>query len=166
MSSNAFLSFFDKAGGESAQKGKEKWVEVDSWGWEVEADTNWTTGSGASVGKPIPGSFSWEHDFDAASIVIMGYLCTGAAFPKVQLQLLRSSQGHASDSYFTATMEGVFITKVSHGGTDDGNVHQRVEMVFKTINIEYKQQDRQTGQFGKPQVFSWDIPAGTASPSS
>lgn len=28
---HAFLSFFDKAEGESTQKGKEKWVETFSW---------------------------------------------------------------------------------------------------------------------------------------
>ena len=55
MAANAFISFFDKAEGESIQKGKEKWVEIQGWDWEVEAETSWTKGGGASVGKPNPG---------------------------------------------------------------------------------------------------------------
>ena len=40
MAVNAFLSFFGKADGESIQKGKQKWVEVLGWDWEVEATSN------------------------------------------------------------------------------------------------------------------------------
>ena len=38
MAVNAFVSFFDKADGESIQKGKEKWIEIQGWDWEVEAE--------------------------------------------------------------------------------------------------------------------------------
>ena len=55
MAVNAFVSFFDKADGESIQKGKEKWIEIQGWDWGVEAETSWTKGGGASVGKPVPG---------------------------------------------------------------------------------------------------------------
>ena len=42
MAVNAFVSFFDKADGESIQKGKEKWIEIQGWDWEIEAETSWT----------------------------------------------------------------------------------------------------------------------------
>jgi type VI secretion system secreted protein Hcp len=74
---NAFLTFFDKADGESIQKGHEKWVELQGWDWEVEAESSWTKGGGASVGKPAPGSLSCVHAFDGSSIVALGYICTG-----------------------------------------------------------------------------------------
>ena len=61
MANNAFISFFDKADGESIQKGKEKWIEINSWNWEVQAESSWTKGGGASVGKPNPGKISFEH---------------------------------------------------------------------------------------------------------
>jgi type VI secretion system secreted protein Hcp len=165
MAVNAFLTFFDKADGESIQKGKEKWVEIQGWDWEVEAETSWTKGGGASVGKPNPGKLTWQHDFDTASTVIMGYICTGSAFPKVEVQAMKTSGVGTPETYFTLDIEGVFITKVSLSGTDEGSVMQRVEMVFKTIKIDYKPQDRKTGKLGAAKSFSWDIPAGTASPS-
>ena len=40
---------FDKADGESVQKGHEKWIELQGWDWEVEAESSWTKGGGASA---------------------------------------------------------------------------------------------------------------------
>ena len=165
MAVNAFISFFDKAEGESIQKGKEKWIEIQGWDWEVEAETSWTKGGGASVGKPNPGKMNFEHDFDTSSTVILGYICTGKAFPKVELQMMKTRAG-SPETYFTMTMEGAFITKVSNIGTEEGNVMQKVEMVFKTVKIEYKPQDHRTGKLGPAKTYNWDIPAGTASPSA
>ena len=166
MAVNGFISFFDKADGESVQKGKEKWVEIQGWSWEIEAETSWTKGGGASVGKPSPGAMSFEHYFDTSSPVIMGYICNGKAFPKVELQMARSLAGAHPASYFTMLMEGVFITRVSNSGTEEGDIVQRVEMVFKTVKIDYKPQDPKSGKLGAAKTFSWDIPAGTASPSA
>ena len=165
MAVNAFISFFDKADGESVQKGKKKWVEIQGWEWEVEAETSWTKGGGASVGKPNPGAMNFVHFFDTSSTVILGYICSGKAFPKVELQLTKSTTGDKSETYFTMTMEGAFITKVSNRGDAEGIVAQRVEMVFKTVKIDYKPQ-AESGKLGAVKTFTWDIPAGTASPSA
>lgn len=166
MAVNAFLSFFDKADGESMQKGKEKWIEIQGWDWEVEAETSWTKGGGASVGKPNPGKLNFEHYFDTASTVILGYICTGKAFPKVELQMMKTTGKGSPETYFKIDLEGCFITKVSNSGTEEGNVTQRVEMVFKTIKIEYKPQNNKDGSLGATKTYNWDIPAGTASPSA
>ena len=166
MAVNAFISFFDKADGESIQKSKEKWIEIRGWDWEIEAETSWTKGGGASVGKPNPGKLNWEHYFDTSSPVIMGYICTGKAFPKAELQMLKSTGTGSPQTYFTMTMEGAFITKVQNSGTEEGNVTQKVEMVFKTVKIEYRPQDNKTGKLGAAKTYAWDIPAGTASPSA
>jgi type VI secretion system secreted protein Hcp len=164
MAANAFITFFDKADGESTQKGHEKWVEVQGWDWEIEAESSWTKGGGASIGKPNPGGITWAHAFDSASTVIMGRICTGSSFPKVELHMTQAAGGAMPQTYFTMVMEGVFITKVSVNGSEEGRVMQRVEMVFKSVRIEYKPQDK-TGKLAAVKVFNWDIPSGTASPS-
>lgn len=166
MAVNAFISFFDKADGESIQKGKEKWVEIQGWDWEVAAETSWGKGGGASVGKPDPGRLNFEHNFDTSSTVILGYLCTGKAFPKVELQMMKTTGKGNAETYFTMVMEGAFITRVSNSGTDEGNIVQRVEMVYKTVKIDYKPQNNKDGMLGAAKTFNWDIPAGTASPSA
>ena len=166
MAVNAFVSFFDKADGESIQKGKEKWIEIQGWDWEVEAETSWTKGGGASVGKPNPGKLNFEHYFDTSSTVILGYICTGKAFPKMQLEMMKTTGKGSPESYFRMLMTGAFITKVSNSGTEEGNVVQKVELVFKTVQIEYQQQDNKTGALLGVKTYNWDIPAGTASPSA
>jgi type VI secretion system Hcp family effector len=165
MAVNAFIQF-QGADGESIQKGKEKWIEIQGWDWEVEAETSWTKGGGASVGKPNPGKMNFEHYFDTSSTVILGFICTGKAFPKVELQMMKTTGSATPETYYTMVMEGAFITKVSNSGTEEGNVTQKVEMVFKTVKIEYKPQDNKTGKLGAVKTYNWDIPAGTASPSS
>lgn len=166
MAVNAFISFFDKADGESVVKGKEKWTEVQAWDWEVEAESSWTKGGGASVGKPNPGKMAFEHRFDTSSTVILGYICSGKAFPKVELQVMQTTGKGIPETYFTMTMEGAFVTKVANAGTEEGAVVQRVEMVFKTVKIEYKPKNSVTGAFGPAKTYNWDIPAGTVSPSA
>ncbi len=80
--------------------------------------------------------------------------------------MTKTTGGATPETYFTMTMEGAFITKVSNSGNPEGIVVQRVEMVFKTVKIDYKAQDNKTGSFSAAKTFNWDIPAGTASPSA
>jgi type VI secretion system Hcp family effector len=166
MAVNAFLTFFDQADGESIQRGKEKWVEVMGWDWEIEAEVRPPKGGGARVGKAKPGKLSWEHYFDTSSTTIMGFLCNGAAFPRVELQMTKATGSALPETYFSMLMQGAFITKVSNSGTEEGNVLQRCEMVFDVVTIDYQPSDPKTGALGSATTFNWDIPAGTASPSS
>ena len=64
------------------------------------------------------------------------------------------------------TMEGAYITKVRQAGTEEGLVTQKVEMVFKTVKIEYKAQDNKTGKLGPGRTYNWNIPEGVASPTA
>ena len=146
MAVNAFLTFFDKADGESIQKGKEKWIEIQGWDWEVEAETSWTKGGGASVGKPNPGKMNWEHYFDRSSCTLLQFMCTGRAFPRVELHMLKGTGAKGGqDSFFQMHMAGAFITKVTNNATEEGNVLQKVELVFKVVGFYYAQQVDDSG---------------------
>jgi hypothetical protein len=65
---------------------------------------------------------NWEHYFDTSSTVIMGYICTGKAFPKVELQMMKTTGSATPQTYYTMVMEGAFITKGTNSGTEEGNV--------------------------------------------
>ena len=165
MATTVFLTLFDKAEGESTQKGKEKWIELQGWDWEVEAESSWTKGGGASVGKPSPGKLNWEHSWDRSASVILGFICTGSAFEKAYLTMCKSTGKGARDPFFQIELREVFITKVNQSATDEGNVLQKVEMVFKAISIKYFQQGispTAPGALTAVNEFSWDVPAGKA----
>ena len=137
-----------------------------------------TTRFGVACGgerDPRPRSFVWqlpgadEHVFDRASNTILSFICTGKAFETVTLEMCKSTGNiDKREAFFTVTMNQVFITKVNQSATEEGNVAQKVEMVFKHINIVYKQQGAQPnapGALSEAGTFDWDIPSGEASPS-
>ena len=166
MAVNAFLTFFDKADGESTQRGKEKWVELLGWDWEIDTDARAGKGGGAKVAKARPGKLTFEHYFDTSSAVVMGSLVTGRAFPQVEVQMTRTTGSAAPETYFTMHLQGASVTKVSNTASDDGTVTQRCEMAFDVVTIEYHPQDGGTGTLGPASTFTWDIPAGTVTPSA
>jgi type VI secretion system Hcp family effector len=161
-----FLTFFDQADGESVVKGKEKWVELDSFGFGIEAETSWTKGGGASVGKPSPGKLIIEKNLDTASNVIYGYISTGKPFAKVEFQAQKANGKGVPETYLTFTMEGVFVTSVQNKVGTDGIARETLSFVYRTIKMEYKPKDAKSGELGAPKTFTWDIPPGTASPSN
>jgi type VI secretion system secreted protein Hcp len=168
---NAFMQISNakgesKQGLTSAGNGDYKdWIEIQSWEWEVEAETSWTKGGGASVGKPSPGKMSWEHYWDRSSATLLLYICTGASFEDIRLEMCKTTGAGKPQPFFTVHMKEAFITKVNQSATDEGNVAQKVEMVFKDITIDYYQQgliDKNPGALKQATKFHWDIPGGKA----
>jgi len=171
MSLNAFIKI-GKAEGESRQAGYVGWMEIQGWEWECEAESSWVKGGGASVGKPNPGKFTFEHYYDKGSSVLLGFLVTGSAFSEVHMHMCKSTGDEkVSNPFFEIKFNEAFITKVSNSANDNGDVVQKIDMVFKEITILYRQQlDAKTaagaGKFAAPTTFNWNIPAGMASPGA
>ena len=163
MPGNAFIWFEGVLPGESTHEthnGEKGWIEISDWSWDIEADTSFLKGAGASVGKPQPGTLSISHYYDTASPVIMMKIVQGKHFGKVHVVMLKQTGGEdgKGEPYFGITLEEAFITKVSSKGGEDGSVTQDVEMVFKTIAVAYKPQELKGGDLAKtPKDFIWDI---------
>ena len=124
------------------------------------AKSSWTKGGGASVGKPKPGTMTWIHAFDTSSTVLMGYICNGKSFPKVELRVRRATgSARPESSYFTMAMESAYITRVATSGTSEGDITQSVEMVFNR-----QDQLQAAGQHDRParssQGFQLGHPGG------
>jgi type VI secretion system secreted protein Hcp len=176
MPLNALMRI-SRAKGESRVKTAEKdfkdYIEIQGWEWEVEADTSWTKGGGASVGKPAPGKLSFEHYFDSSSTTILRFIFSGQSFDEVDLHMLKGTGDvKGQKEFFVMNMKDAFITKVTNTASDDGNVVQKVEMVFKEVTFTYKQQTdglpqvpggkatQAAGSLGAKFEVTWDIPAG------
>jgi type VI secretion system secreted protein Hcp len=162
MPGNAFIWFEGVKPGESTHEthpGGEGWIEISDWSWDIEADTSFLKGAGASVGKPQPGTMSITHYYDTASPVIMQKIVQGKHFPNVHVVMLKQtgSTTGKGEPYFGITMQEAFITKVSSKGAEDGSVTQDVEMVFKTIAVGYQAQKLEGGGLDGLKPFQWDI---------
>jgi type VI secretion system secreted protein Hcp len=160
MAGNAFIRFKKsgkEAPGESTQVNFENWVEIGDWSWDIEAESSFTKGSGAAVGKAVPGSFSFTHFFDTSSPVIMGNIVKGVHFDSVEVVMLKQVGDGELKQYFKIQMKHAFTTKVSTKGGEDGSVSQDFELVAKEIMIEYKPQEN-SGEIKKSAIpFYWNI---------
>jgi type VI secretion system secreted protein Hcp len=160
MPGNAFICFDDTIKtGESLHEshpGSKGWIEISDWSWDIEADTSFLKGGGASVGKPTPGTLSFSHYYDLASPVIMTRIVQGTHFKNAHIVMLKQTGGEKGEVYFGLDLSEVFITKVSSKGGEDGSVTQDVECVFKIAAIGYKKQ-KSDGSLDKQVDFVWDI---------
>ncbi len=170
MPLNAFMQIAN-AKGESRQTNYVGWVEIQAWEWEVTAETSWTKGGGASVGKPAPGVMNFEHFYDTSSPTLLAYICMGKSFDKVSLHMCKTTGADKPEPYFIMDLVDAFITKVNQSANEEGNVLQKVELVFKEVSIDYKPQglaapgtlNKGVGKLGAPINYRWNIPGGTAS---
>nr|WP_316643683.1 type VI secretion system tube protein Hcp [uncultured Roseateles sp.] len=162
MPGNAFIKFTADSGtipGESLQKGhtgKDGWIEIGDWSWDIEAETSFLKGTGAAVGKPTPGTMSFSHYYDKSSPVIMKMIVQGTHFKTAQIDMCKQTGSGTPEIYFQMVAAEVFITKVSSKGGEDGAVNQDVEMVFKSVKFGYKRQTND-GKLGATVEFAWNI---------
>lgn len=159
MPGNAFIKFEGVPKGESQQegfKGDQGWIEMGDWSWEVEAESSFMKGGGASVGKPMPGALNFSHYYDRSSPVILNRIVSGTHFPKVEIVMCKQTGSGKPEKYYRIEMKEAFITKVANKGGEDGAVTQDVDMVFKEILIEYFPQ-KNDGSLDSKVEFGWNI---------
>jgi type VI secretion system secreted protein Hcp len=163
MPGNAFIKFTTQADGvapgESQQDGhlgKDGWIEIGDWSWDVEAEASHLKGTGAAVGKPTSGALSFSHYYDKSSPTIMQFIVKGNHFKEVCIDMLKQTGGDKPELFFQFIAKEAFITKVSSKGGEDGAVSQDVEMVFKQMSLGYKQQNNKGG-LEAAKFFRWNI---------
>jgi type VI secretion system secreted protein Hcp len=165
MPGNAFIRFTRNDGGmcegESLQEthpAKQGWLEITDWSWDIEADTNFTKGTGAAVGRATPGTLSFTHAYDKSSPLILQNIVRGTHFKTMQIDMLKQTgdPNGKPQVYFQLVAASVFITKVSSKGGEDGGVTQDVECVFKEVNLGYKRQTNK-GTLDPNKGFGWNI---------
>jgi type VI secretion system secreted protein Hcp len=162
MPGNSFILFgtADVPVGESPQdvrNGKDGWIEISDWSWDIEAEHSNLKGTGAAVGKPNPGTLNFTHPFDLSSTAIMTKIVQGKHFPLVKIDMLKQTGEDKAQHFFQIVMTDVFITKVSTKGAEDGSVTQDVDMVFKEVSVGYKAQTNKGPLEGMALQFDWNI---------
>ena len=158
-----FLKFITSAGdilGDSTDPQHPNEIVLLSYSLGVEADTSWTKGGGASVGKPNPHDLTFTAALNRSVPTIIKYITTGKAAEQAILTLRSDASGNKPGfEYAKYTFEGVFFTGVGQSLGGAGRAVSAVSAVYKTVKVQ---------QFapGNPVAVScvfWDIPAGTVS---
>lgn len=127
---------------------------VAAYSWEVTADSSWTKGGGASVGKPNPGAIRFTKLLDPSSGPTLHSIATGTEIPAAVFTVTFGKGNGAATMVYE--MADLFVTNVTQGA-DDGLVTENVSFVFKSVKWTF------TDGSGNVTTGSWDIPSGNVS---
>jgi type VI protein secretion system component Hcp len=128
--------------------------DVTAYSWEVTAASNWTSGGGASVGKPSPGAIHFTKTIDPSSVPTLLKIAQGTAYPSAVFTVVLGKGKAASTMVYE--LEDALVTRVGQGSTD-GAVTEELSLVFKVVRWTF------TNAAGDVTTGVWDVVSGSAS---
>jgi type VI secretion system secreted protein Hcp len=153
MASDIFAKIGDIKGESLDSKHKDE-VEVLSFSWGVSNDTAIKTGGGGGAGKASFHDFSFTHNIDKASPVLLRACATGAHLKEATITHRKAGKGQ--QEYLVIKMSDVIITGVAHGGSSGATASENVTMAFAKVDFEYKPQNPD-GSLDAGIHFKYDI---------
>ncbi len=159
-----YLRFGDSNGriaGDSTVSGYENWIKISDASWSVSAESSWTKGSGAAVGKPIPDVFSWTQALDRSFPFTFAAIAGGKALPTATLEYVAEN----GLTLMQTVMEAPLLTELTLDNSEDGGSVSG-SMVFKSIGQTVWGFDPDTNKRTAPVSFNWDIAAGISTGSA
>lgn len=109
-------------------------IELDSFSWGATNPT--TIGSatgGAGAGKIQFNELKITKKVDGASPAVFKNMAAGAHFKTATLTVRKAA---GEKPYMTFTMDTVFVTKMSYGGTSPATLTEEVTVVFGKVVID------------------------------
>jgi type VI protein secretion system component Hcp len=159
-----FLSFGGTILGDSTDPQHLNELVLQSYTLGVTADTTWTKGGGASVGKPQPGDFKFIADVGRAVPPILKHIYSGLSVPNAVLTVRADGapgkQAPPGFEYAKYSFTDVFFTSVGQAAAGEGRAATQVSFAYKTLKM-------QTFAPGNPTPVScvqWDVSSGFVTP--
>lgn len=147
----------DQLKGATQVDGRRFQVDVNSFHWSVTAESSWTKGGGASVGKATPGDLSWNQGWDPSISTIQADIIQGKPLNTATFELARNlGDGKPPVVGFSAKVDGVFFNEV-HKTLARG---YDVAAVAKTFEFTYN--PAAFGGQGKTSRAAWDVTTNIA----
>ncbi|MDR6879769.1 type VI secretion system tube protein Hcp [Bacillus sp. 3255] len=137
--------------GESQARGFEKWIEVQSFSFDVHntAAGASTSGAGSSAGKAVPSTILLNKNFDASSIPLFLNTVTAKSLEKGQIVFVPSGSEDRKP-VITIDLEKVNVSSFSMYETNE-----TIELSYGSIAIKYNM----VGPTGKVTTVTggWDF---------
>jgi type VI secretion system secreted protein Hcp len=147
-----------KMKGESRDAKHPKEIDVLAWSWGASNSSGGHVGGGMGAGKVNVQDLSFTKYIDTASPELFLACCEGTHELKAVLTV-RKSSGKKPLEYLIITMEKVFTTSYSTGGSGgEDKLTENVTLAFDKVKIEYTEQT-DTGDAGDKPKSGWDIAA-------
>lgn len=159
MAVEIFLDI-DGMPGEAQAKSFENKIEVFSFSFGASNPSGVATGTGSGAGKVDISSVSIQKQLDKASANLFLACCKGTHVAKGKMTV-REAAGDDPLAYFIVDFTELFVDSISWGGAaGGGKPSESVSFSFKTIKMEYYQQD-ETGKGNKVGNGGWDVQKNT-----
>lgn len=144
----------DGIDGESAVKGHEKWIDIDSFSWGA---------TGGNGGKAAFSPFSWTQQLDKSVPSMFIGLMSGKHFKNATLDAVKAGAA-SSTVFFQMKFDDVLLTKLNIAGT--GGVPDVASAFdsYTRLTMTYKQQ-LANGSYGPAIIGGWDIGGVGAAPA-
>lgn len=136
--------------GESQVKGYEKWIEIQSFSFDVEnTAAPSSSGAGSGAGKAVPSTIMINKNFDAASIPLFLSITSGRWYEKAQIVFVNSNR-EAKQPTIIIDLEKVNVSSYSMYETNE-----TIELGYSSIAIKYNM----VGPTGKVTTVTggWDF---------
>ncbi len=126
-----------KIKGEASAQGHLDDIIILSWAWGVSSAS--AVGSVQATARRSYTALTLIKTIDLATTALMSALVTNDEVREARL-CMRKSGGDPLD-YFTIRLGGARLQQVSHEVAATGEAHERIEIVFTKVDVEYQQQD-------------------------
>lgn len=160
MAVEIFLDI-DGIQGEAQPPGFESKIEVFSFSFGASNPSGVSMGTGSGAGKVDISSISIQKQLDKASASLFAACCKGSHAAKGKMTVREAGGDDKPLEYFVVDFTEVFIDSISWGGAaGGGKPSESVSFSFKTIKMEYYQQD-ETGKGKKVGNAGWNVSTNT-----
>ena len=141
--------------GESVDDKHKNEIDVLSWSWGVTQSGSMAHGGGGGEGKAHFNDFTFTHNVDKASPVLLKACATGEHIKEATLTVRKAGKGQ--QEFLIIKMNDIIITGVTPSGAGDGaGTAEHIALQFAKVDLEYKPQ-KPDGSLDAGVHFKYDI---------
>ena len=154
------MSIFARIGtikGESRDAKHKDEIDVLSWSWGMSQSGTASPGGGAGAGKATFHDFTFTHQVDKASPLLMKACATGEHVKDATITVRKAGQGQ--QEYLTIKMTDLLVTSVSTSVSAEADATmESVVLTFAKVDLEYRPQ-KPDGTLDVGVHFKYDLKA-------
>lgn len=132
---------FEGIDGESAVKGFEKHIQIDSFSWGVSNSSSMHQGGGGGVGKAQFQDIHFTKYADQATGPLMEYCANGKHIPTAKITCRKADGSGNPMQYYVIEFEKAFVTSVQNSGASAAQLMESVSFSFEKIKFHYQPQN-------------------------
>lgn len=157
MASDMYLKI-EGVEGESADDKHKKEIDIESFSWGMTQTGTMHAGGGGGAGKVNVQDMTITKKIDKSTPTLAIKCANGEHISKATLTCRKA--GKEALEYYIVTMEGVMISSVSIGGSEqDEQPTEMISLNFSKVNLKYTPQKTEGGSGDASVEAGWDVKA-------